>query len=234
MPVCKCANDRFTIRFQRLTIVSFLLAVMIIATGCGGAPPTIATQPQNQTVTAGQTAIFSVTAAGPAPLAFHWQKDQTPITGATSASYTTPPASTFDNGSKYSVVVTNLTESVTSEAATLTVKAPGPTDVLTYHNDVARTGQNLTETSLTPSNVNSANFGKLGQYYVDGVVDAEPLYASNVTVPGNGKHNLLVIPTEHGSVYTFDADSGAVIWAVSILRAGETSSDDRGCWDARS
>jgi hypothetical protein len=168
-------------------------------------------------------------ASGTGPVSCQWQKGQTPIPGATFATYTTPPVSTFDSGSKYSVVITNLTGSVTSEAATLMVKAPGSTDVLTYHNDVARTGQNLTETSLTPSNVNSANFGRLGFYYVDGQVDAEPLYASNVGVPGLGKHNLLIIPTEHDSVYAFDPDSGAVIWQLSVLRSGETSSDNRGC-----
>jgi hypothetical protein len=106
---------------------------------------------------------------------------------------------------------------------------PTTSDMLTYHNDVARTGQNLSETTLTTSNVTSATFGKLGYYPVDGLVDAEPLYASSVSVPGNGKHNILVVPTEHASVYGFDADSGAAIWQVSLLKTGESTSDDRGC-----
>jgi hypothetical protein len=106
---------------------------------------------------------------------------------------------------------------------------PATTDVLTYHNDIARTGQNLAETTLTTGNVNSSTFGKLGFYSVDGLVDAEPLYASQVAVPSNGTHNLLIVPTEHGSVYAFDADSGATIWQVTTLKTGETTSDDRGC-----
>ncbi len=175
---------------------------------------------------AGQTATFSVTATGSGPLNYQWQKGTTPIAGATFASYTIPPASTFDNGSRYSVVVSNSGGGVTSNAATLSVNAPAATDVLTYHNDVARTGQNLTETTLTPSNVNSAKFGKLAFYPVDGLVDAEPLYASNVTVPGNGKHNLLIVATENDSVYAFDADSGATIWQVLVLKTGETASPD--------
>ena len=115
-----------------------------------------------------------------------------------------------------SVVVSNSVGNATSNAATLTVNAAAPatTDVLTYHNDIARTGQNLTETTLTTSNVTSAKFGKLGFYPVDGLVDAEPLYASNVAVPNNGTHNLLIVATEHDSVYAFDADSGATIWQV--------------------
>jgi len=90
-----------------------------------------------------------------------------------------------------------------------------PTDVLTYHNDIARTGQNLQETTLTTSNVNSATFGKIGFYAADGRVDAQPLYASNVTISGKG-HNILIVPTEHDSVYGFDADTGVVLWQASM------------------
>jgi hypothetical protein len=102
-------------------------------------------------------------------------------------------------------------------------------DVLTYHNDNARTGQALAETILTPSNVNSTQFGKLFQANVDGKVDAQPLYASAVTIPSQGTHDVLFAATEHDSVYAFDADSGTQLWKVSLLPAGETTSDDRGC-----
>jgi hypothetical protein len=175
---------------------------------------------------AGQTATFTVTATGSSGVNYQWLKGTSAIAGATFASYTTPPASTFDNGSKYSVVVSNSAASVTSNAATLSVSGHGPTDVLTYHNDVGRTGQNLTETTLTLSDVTSAKFGKLGFFPVDGLVDAEPLYASNVTVPGGGTHNLLIAATENDSVYAFDADSGATIWHLSVLKTGETTSPD--------
>jgi len=228
---------------HRLTNISCFLAVSLILSGCGAggsqpapvivsaAAPSITTQPTNQTVAAGQTATFSVTAAGTTPLSYQWQKGTTAITGATSATYTTAATTTADSGSQFGVVVSNAIGKATSNAATLTVNAavPATTDVLTYHNDIARTGQNLTETTLNPSNVTSAKFGKLGFYPVDGLVDAEPLYASNVPVPSNGTPNLLIVPTEHGSVYAFDADSGATIWQVSTLKSGETTSDDRGC-----
>ena len=229
------------IRLQQLFQFSFFLSFSLMLSACGSssqpapvisaAAPSIATQPANQTVTAGQTATFSVTAMGTTPLTYQWQKSGTAITAATSSSYTTPATTTADSGSQFTVVVSNAIGSVTSNAATLTVNAapPATTDVLTYHNDIARTGQNLTETTLTTSNVNSSTFGKIGFYSVDGLVDAEPLYASSVAIPNNGTHNVLIVPTEHESVYAFDADSGTTLWHVSMLQSGETTSDDRGC-----
>ena len=102
-------------------------------------------------------------------------------------------------------------------------------DVTTYHNDVARTGQNLNESTLTPGNVNSSNFGKLFVVPVDGKVDGQPLYLEGVTIPSQGIHNVLYVVTEHGSVYAADADTGTNIWQASTLQSGETTSDDRGC-----
>jgi hypothetical protein len=101
--------------------------------------------------------------------------------------------------------------------------------VLTSHNDAYRTGQNLAETTLTTANVNSATFGKLYQVTLDGVVDAQPLYVAGVAIPSQGTHNVLIAATENDSLYALDADTGAQLWKVSLLAAGETASDDRGC-----
>ena len=87
--------------------------------------PSITTQPANQTVTVGQTATFKVVAAGAAPLSYQWQKNGTAISGATSASYTTPATTSADNGAQFRVVVSNVAGNVTSNAATLTVNAAG-------------------------------------------------------------------------------------------------------------
>jgi hypothetical protein len=102
-------------------------------------------------------------------------------------------------------------------------------DVDTWHNDNARTGQNASEAILTPGKVNSSNFGELFQVALDGKVDAEPLYASAVSIQNQGKHNVVYAGTEHDSVYAFDADNGKILWKVSVLEAGETPSDPRNC-----
>jgi outer membrane protein assembly factor BamB len=95
---------------------------------------------------------------------------------------------------------------------------------VTYKNDVARTGQNLSESALTPASVNSSSFGKLRTLSVDGKVDAQPLLLSGLTVQG-AAHNVVFVATENDSVYAFDADTGSQLWQVSVLGAGETVSD---------
>ena len=115
----------------------------------------------------------------------------------------------------------------------MTPTSPSPpqagTNVLTYHNDIARTGQNLTETTLTPMNVNATYFAKLFSVPVDGTVDAQPLYVSSLNMGAQGIHSVVYAATEHGSLYAIDAASGTVLWRVTLLAQGETSSDDRGC-----
>jgi uncharacterized protein (TIGR03437 family) len=106
----------------------------------------------------------------------------------------------------------------------------GQASVLTWQNDLARTGQNLQETVLTPANVNPASFGKLFVIPADGKVDAQPLYVPSVSFPGKGTRNALYVVTEHDSAYAFDADTGEQLWKVSVLPPGETPSDDRGCF----
>ena len=95
-------------------------------------------------------------------------------------------------------------------------------NVTTYHNDNARTGQNIQESILTPANVNSSQFGKLFTLAVDGWVYSQPLYLSGVAI-GGGSHNVLYVATEHDSLYAIDADSGVVYWQDSLITPGGTT-----------
>jgi len=105
----------------------------------------------------------------------------------------------------------------------------GAVNVLTYHNDVSRTGANTAETLLTPVTVNFATFGKLWTFTTDGTVDAQPLYVSNLAMGSQGTHNVLFVATENDTLYAVDANSGATLWQKSLLLAGETAADDQGC-----
>jgi len=103
------------------TVGSVTSSVATLTVNPAPVAPTITTQPGSQTVTAGQTATFTVVASGTAPLSYQWQKNGVAISGATSSNYTTPATTTSDSGSTFSVVVTNTAGTVTSSAATLTV-----------------------------------------------------------------------------------------------------------------
>ena len=225
----------------RIALVPATL-LSVLLTACGGgsggsgtptaAAPSIATQPSGQKVVVGQPATFTVVAGGSALLAYQWQKGGTPISGATASSYTTPPTVQSDDGSTFLVVVSNAAGSMTSTGAKLsvvtgTVTTRG-TDVTTYKNALSRSGQNLSESALTPTTVTSSNFGLLRMLPVDGRVDAQPLYLSKLSAAG-GSFNAVFVATEHDSVYAFDSDSGAVLWHVSLLAAGESPSNDHGC-----
>jgi PQQ enzyme repeat len=208
---------------MRRIIVFAVICVSGCFSACGGSVQ-ILQQPKAQTVIVGQTTTFSVTAQGSSTLSYQWSKGSVAINGATSSSYTTPTTTMSDDGSQFSVVVSSSGATTTSNAAGLTV-APA-TDVLTYHNDNGRTGQNLTESILTPANVNPTQFGKVGFYPADDLIDAQPLVASSVLIPNNGTHTLVIVGTENATLYAYDADSGDVIWKVSLTNTGETPSDD--------
>jgi hypothetical protein len=103
-----------------------------------------------------------------------------------------------------------------------------PGDVVTYHYNIQRQGQNTQETVLTPANVNFNGFGKVNFFPTDGKVDGQPLYLYQLPVGGVPQNTLFVV-TEHDSAYAFNADTGSVTWQISTLAPGETTSDARNC-----
>jgi len=239
---------------MRRSFSSSLLAILglvLIANGCGGSgydsgsgsgggdtAPQITAQPASVTVNAGQMATFSVVATGTQPLAYQWRKNMSNISGATSASYTTPATVSGDSGTAFDVIVSNSVGNVTSGAATLTVTTTtsSTVDVATYHYDDMRSGANIQETILNPVNVNSSTFGKVAEFPSDGQIDGQMLYLSQVAIPGQGTKNVLYFATENDSVYAVDADtmsgsSATVLWKSSARPSGELAvvPSDAGC-----
>jgi len=117
---------------------------------------------------------------------------------------------------------------------------PGPsgTDVVTYHYDNQRSGENLKETTLNPGNVNSATFGKVGEFAVDGQIDGQTLFLSQLGIPGQGNKDVLYLATENDTVYAVDAQSiggssATILWKTSVLPGGESPSTSLPCGNIR-
>src|SRR5271170_6586619 len=107
----------------------------------------------------------------------------------------------------------------------LCATAATPQRIITSQYDNARTGANLSETTLTPRNVNTQQFGKVFTLKIDGDIYAQPLFLGGVEIPGKGRHDVLFVATEHDSVYAFDAygKPASPLWQVSFLMDGVTA-----------
>ncbi|MGA2905016.1 MAG: hypothetical protein ABSD98_14380, partial [Candidatus Korobacteraceae bacterium] len=109
--------------------------------------------------------------------------------------------------------------------------------VTTYQYDNNRSGTNTNETTLSTTNVNVAQFGRLTVFPVQGYVYAQPLYVPNVTIGGTS-HNVLFVATEHDQVYAFDVNTGQQLWQANFLSGtgpllvvSTVSSTDVNCTD---
>ena len=153
------------------------------------------------------------------------------VTSSATWSIANTAVATISSGGLASAVASGATtvsaslSGVTGKAPFTVTIAPGTgVNIPMWHADVARSGLNPNESSLTTTNVGSKTFGKLFSYLVDGYAYATPLLMSNVTI-GGSSHNVLYVATEHDSVYAFDADTygtGAPLWKKSLLNTGET------------
>jgi hypothetical protein len=142
---------------------------------------------------------------------------------STSATYVAP-----SDAGIYSITATSVADITRSASNSI-----GVTDlsgVLTYHNNVSRDGTNTHEFALTTANVNKSTFGKLFSCQADGAIYAQPLWVPNLAIAGT-PHNVIVVATQHESIYAFDADAApcTTLWHVSLIDSahggttGETS-----------
>ena len=162
------------------------------------APPAVTAQPVNQTVAVGQTATFSVTATGTAPLSYQWRKNSTNISGATASAYTTPATASTDNGAQFSVVISNTAGSVTSNIATLTVNLPP--SITTQPSSVTITAGQTATFSVTATGTAPLSY----QWRRTESLSAEPLHRATPrpaeTTADNGAQFTVVVSNSAGSV----------------------------------
>jgi hypothetical protein len=163
--------------------------------------------PATATIAPSGTEQFSATIQGLSPTTVTWSVDG--VAGGSAATGTISASGLYSAPSTigaHTIKATSNADTSASVSAPLTVINASQAAVLTYHNDDARDGAYLEELSLTPSNVNSTQFGKLLSYPVDGQIYAQPLYLSQVSVDG-GTHDVVYVATQNNSVYAFDADA---------------------------
>jgi hypothetical protein len=176
--------------------------------------------PSSATIAPSGAQQFTATIQGLTNTAVTWSVDG--VAGGNSSNGTITSSGLYSAPSAigaHTISATSVAVPASSVQAALTVINVSQTAVLTYHNDDARDGAYLEEVSLTPSNVNSTQFGKLTSYPVDGQVYAQPLYLPQISIAG-GTHDVVYVATQNDSVYAFDADAtgtqNKTFWHVSL------------------
>jgi hypothetical protein len=205
-----------------------LAAMMLAACGAGSSPSasttvsitspsSFAVSPLNAALTLSQSQQFTATVPGGGNAT--WSVDDIAGGNATvgtisSSGLYTPPGTP----GTHTIVATSVADP--AQGGTAAVAVTDLSGIYTYHNDLARTGQNLQEYALTPASVSSGDFGQIFSCPVDGDVYAQPLYVANLTI-GGGVHNVVFIATQHDSVYAYDADSTGCVtyWQISEINA---------------
>ncbi len=205
----------------------------VTITGTGATPTsTVSIVPVQASMTPGQSAQFQAYINGVASSNVTWTVDGTAGgngsigTVSSSGLYTAPATA-----GPHQVAATSTAN--TTQSATVLVVVTSFAGTFSYHNDNGLTGQNLSETVLNTGNVNSAQFGKIFSYKVDGQLYAEPLYVQGVSIAA-GTHNVVYVATENDSVYAFDGDGTVTtpLWQVGLIPTGAqvlADSDVNGC-----
>ena len=175
--------------------------------------PAIDAQPAAQTVTAGQTARFSVTATGTSP-SYQWRKNGTDVPGANASTYTTEATSDADIGTAlaYSVVVSNSAGTVTSDDATLTVLPAAPAITAQPRSRTITAGQ------MATFSVTATGTGPLIYQWKKGDTDIPGATSSDYTTPAMSYAG-------NGALYSVEVSNsaGKATSSSATLTVGKTS-----------
>jgi hypothetical protein len=220
---------------QSTGAVSATTSYSLVCNGAGGASNTATTtltvsnvtmslSPQTAAITLTRTQQFTATVPGDGEAT--WTVDGIANGNTTVGVISATGLYSAGVAGTHTIVATSVANSTQSASAVAAVTdLPG---VYTYHNDLARHGANTQEYALTPANVNTSSFGKVASCAVDGAIYGQPLWVANVTMSGT-KHNVVIVTTQHDSLFAFDADSApcAQLWTISLIDAahGGTSGE---------
>jgi len=197
------------------TVTSSAAMLTVLAAPVSAVAPSITSQPSSQTVTAGKTATFTVAATGTAPLTYQWAKNGSAISGATSASYTTPATTTSDNGASFTATVTDAAGSATSNSATLNVTTAAVAPSITAQ-PVSRSvsaGQTATFTVTATGTATLAYQWKKNGSAISGATSAS--YTTPATsTSDSGASFTVTVSNASGSV-----TSGAATLSVTAVTA---------------
>jgi hypothetical protein len=190
--------------------------------GGGGVVTAVAVSPRHAEVAStGALQQFTATVSGDSQNRVSWSVDGTAggnaALGTIDASGLYTPPATAGTHSINAASTVDSTKTASSQVVVTDLSG-----VFTYHNNLARDGTNTQEFALTTANVKSTTFGKLFSCAVDGATYTQPLWVPGVNINGT-LHNIILVATEHDSVYAFDADGSPCItlWQKSMLQTGE-------------
>jgi HYDIN/CFA65/VesB-like, Ig-like domain/Cep192 domain 4/Immunoglobulin domain/Immunoglobulin I-set domain len=201
-------NAQFTVRVSN-SAGNATSNAATLTVDAGLVAPAITSQPASRTVTAGQTASFSVAVSGTSPFSYQWIKNGAAISGATSSTYTTPTTTTADNNAQFAVRVSNSAGNVTSSAATLTVNAGS---LLLSLNPTTLNFGNVNTTSSASKSVTVTNAGGTN-ITISGVSYSGPGFSTSGLSSG-----LILAPGQTATMdVTFTpAGSGSVTGSVTV------------------
>jgi hypothetical protein len=197
------------------------------------AQPGVSVSPASATVLINQTKQFTATVTGLSDTSVSWSVDG--VAGGNSTVGTVDGSGLYSApgiAGSHTVTATSNADSTKSDGASVDVvtSLSNAKGVFTYMYNNGRTGLNASETKLTIANVtNGANFGFKTKVSFDGTVQAQPLYAPNVSM-ASGPHNVIYIATENDSVYALDAAAPTtVLWKRNLIPSGATIGRSYSC-----